>query len=295
MKATKAFTLIELLVVIAIIAILAAILFPVFAQAKEAAKKTQSLSNTKQLGLGIVMYMGDFDDTFPAGTAAWQCFEKGCGEYWGLYQWAPRTSPYLKNFGILGSPGDPMGGRFLPGTEWKGVQMSYAANGLIGLGSGCRGVMCIQLGNDPVVNGSNVRQPAAVIMLAESRSDDWRKAKAQYNWQDGANWSNFFGGVLTGWAWYIDSQLPNGCGNWGKTVGCGSFPYGKNGAVSVFSNGQSNFVFCDGHSKSMNPVATVPATRNGSTGDNFWTYGQYDDGVNWPSTGQASLWLASHE
>ncbi len=65
MKKRTAFTLIELLVVIAIIAILAAILFPVFAQAKAAAKKTSSLSNIKQQVLGIMIYIGDSDDIFP--------------------------------------------------------------------------------------------------------------------------------------------------------------------------------------------------------------------------------------
>ena len=60
-----AFTLIELLVVIAIIAILAAILFPVFAQAKEAAKKTQCLSNKKQIATSTLIYCADHDDYFP--------------------------------------------------------------------------------------------------------------------------------------------------------------------------------------------------------------------------------------
>ena len=60
----KAFTLIELLVVIAIIAILAAILFPVFAQAKLAAKKSADLSNSKQIGIGLQLYIADNDDVF---------------------------------------------------------------------------------------------------------------------------------------------------------------------------------------------------------------------------------------
>lgn len=66
MKHTRGFTLIELLVVIAIIAILAAILFPVFARAREQARKTTCISNHKQLALAILMYAQDYDETFPA-------------------------------------------------------------------------------------------------------------------------------------------------------------------------------------------------------------------------------------
>jgi len=92
----RAFTLIELLVVIAIIAILAAILFPVFAQAKAAAKKSTCVSNTKQLGLGIIMYVGDYDDVymqryFGTNTA-------------GVPHWADLVQPYVKNRNITNCP-----------------------------------------------------------------------------------------------------------------------------------------------------------------------------------------------
>jgi len=88
MKQTKAFTLIELLVVIAIIAILAAILFPVFAQAKAAAKKTAAMSNAKQIGISMKMYNGDYDD---ANVYAW-------------WDWNVPLAPYTKNWDIFIDP-----------------------------------------------------------------------------------------------------------------------------------------------------------------------------------------------
>lgn len=86
----KAFTLIELLVVIAIIAILAAILFPVFAQAKEAAKKTACLSNLKQVALATIMYANDYDDV---NTPS----EYGGGGVVSHMTWTTLTYPYVKN------------------------------------------------------------------------------------------------------------------------------------------------------------------------------------------------------
>lgn len=89
----RAFTLIELLVVIAIIAILAAILFPVFAQAKLAAKKAASISNVKQLDLGLIMYANDYDDTFGDSMQG-----SGNTDNTPVFDnWATDTYPYIKS------------------------------------------------------------------------------------------------------------------------------------------------------------------------------------------------------
>jgi len=96
----KAFTLIELLVVIAIIAILAAILFPVFAQAKAAAKKTQALSNAKQVLLGFNMYVNDYDGVYPEHA---QGFATGTETPSSLI-WNGMLQPYMKNNQLINDP-----------------------------------------------------------------------------------------------------------------------------------------------------------------------------------------------
>lgn len=97
-QARRAFTLIELLVVIAIIAILAAILFPVFAQAKEQAKRTSCLSNAKQINLGMMMYLNDYDDTTPTILGP-----RGSNTSYQI-DWYTQVTPYVKNFGVFFCP-----------------------------------------------------------------------------------------------------------------------------------------------------------------------------------------------
>ena len=144
-RALRGFTLIELLVVIAIIAILAAILFPVFAQAREKARQTTCGSNLKQIGLAVTMYAGDNDEQFPAaanntyaatiGNITWydlcepyvKVGAKGMGR---PTEGGPKTfytCPSFANDAFPSNPGDPAPFAFTAAQITAG--MSYAANG----------------------------------------------------------------------------------------------------------------------------------------------------------------------
>ena len=113
----RAFTLIELLVVIAIIAILAAILFPVFAQAKFAAKKSSGLSNNKQLNTAMQIYLSDNDDTYCPAYVYGDPNSGGSLDDTGILNWSGSIQPYVKNAQIFVSPFDPIGGQ--PPTNFK--------------------------------------------------------------------------------------------------------------------------------------------------------------------------------
>ena len=108
----SAFTLIELLVVIAIIAILAAILFPVFARARENARRTSCLSNMKQIGLAFVQYTQDYDERFPIDQV---------GAYPpGPYGWADALQPYLKSTQTFQCPSESLAGDSDPRADGPG-------------------------------------------------------------------------------------------------------------------------------------------------------------------------------
>jgi len=166
---SRAFTLIELLVVIAIIAILAAILFPVFAQAKVAAKKTAYISNIKQSGTSVQIYLSDSDDVFPmamgsrpAPTNTWGAGTAhpvpanaldpttANGAAWNTPGratmansiWANSCQPYMKNLGILANPnasdvslaGDgftPQGKNSFNGIQYNGLMHSLSSSSVV--------------------------------------------------------------------------------------------------------------------------------------------------------------------
>jgi prepilin-type N-terminal cleavage/methylation domain-containing protein/prepilin-type processing-associated H-X9-DG protein len=100
-SSTRGFTLIELLIVISIIAILAAILFPVFARARENARRSSCQSNLKQIGLALLQYVGDYDDSMPRsfyGTAVDTTPTN--------YKWMDAVQPYVKSTQVFVCPSD---------------------------------------------------------------------------------------------------------------------------------------------------------------------------------------------
>ena len=152
----RGFTLIELLVVIAIIAILAAILFPVFAQAKESAKKTQCISNQRQLGLAWTMYAGDADDRaclsyYQDGGVAWDFrFDALDGKpQLGL------LGPYTKAGALNACPS------FHPSTNWDRPFTGYAYN-------------ATYIGGDPALAGhpeaslSQIADPVGTVVFTDA-------------------------------------------------------------------------------------------------------------------------------
>jgi prepilin-type N-terminal cleavage/methylation domain-containing protein/prepilin-type processing-associated H-X9-DG protein len=240
-RSKNGFTLIELLVVIAIIAILAAILFPVFAQAREKARQTSCLSNNKQLATAITMYAQDYDEQYPNGLQ----------QDWWMDTWVRTTQPYVKNFQVYRCPSDSVAPdpNYAP---WAGIRISYATNGLMnwdGKNWSVFGVMGLSQSWMGTVsqNLAAVSRPAETVMLAEKHdagnTSDWGPG-CMFT---GVNW----------WDWAGHGEIPNG-----NNLSTAAYPNGPDGAVTAKHSGQGNFAFADGHCKSMKPSATNPDPKN---------------------------------
>jgi|SwirhisoilCB3_FD_contig_41_3664785_length_1479_multi_5_in_0_out_0_2 prepilin-type N-terminal cleavage/methylation domain-containing protein/prepilin-type processing-associated H-X9-DG protein len=259
----RGFTLIELLVVIAIIAILAAILFPVFAKARAAARKTTGTSNLKQLGTATMMYVQDYDETFPyynwglmscnesgnAGGAGTLSGDSAGFEAYSAGAWCNSLQPYIKNLGLFQDPSDK--------HQW---QPGY----------------CINFPQSNFKAGTKSWQRSTWLSYGWSEGASGTKL-AQYDYP--ANdllWSDYIGVLVD--CWHKDQGVP-GAGNWTADAYIrraifndldwqsadprdGGQTWNNNWVTSIYSKGirhetHVNITFMDGHAKLMPALNVV--------------------------------------
>jgi len=240
----RGFTLIELLVVIAIIAILAAILFPVFAQAREKARQASCTSNFNQMAKAMIMYRGDYDETFP--PFMYGPNDGGFSYNWQIdTTWPQMVQPYVKNWMILRCPSDgkakedvllaDMGAN--PTSPQLFKEYCYGLTTDLGFNYMFLAPMFGAAGQSQGVKDSQVAKPAECYQNLDSTwtfagcdipdgGGNWFVEAPSY-WNSGTEW--WFGG------WTIDD-----CTNWMHYGG--TFPRHSN-AVNV--------AFVDGHCKSQ--------------------------------------------
>ncbi|BDI28365.1 hypothetical protein CCAX7_004160 [Capsulimonas corticalis] len=252
------FTLIELLVVIAIIAILAAILFPVFAKAREKARQISCASNMKQLSLGLIQYAQDYDEKFPLAN------EKDDGGGWGWWwTWAYTTQPYVKSYNVFRCPDDSAAvtGNGVPAKSYH-VNTFLCDSGFATCGPMSPGGDWAT-GATPLVTPSlaSINRPADTILIAEAHNAE---SVAHNSAQKGDG--IFASASFIGQSWQ-DGFLGFGEIPDGKATG--NYPFGPNGAVTAAHTGRANFAFCDGHVKSLLPIQTDP-DRAGDPDHNMW-------------------------
>lgn len=242
---TNAFTLIELLVVIAVIAILAAILFPVFASAREKARQTTCTSNLRQLGLAFAQYTNDYDETLPCGSY----FASGLG-------WAGQLYPYVKSPGVFKCPDDTTTNQtnVVNGTTYTLYPISYACNQnlteTVASTTGIAGVT------------SQLNSPTNTVLLYEITSELNPGAAVQdYNVSDLSTVNEEGNSVSSGQAKFYSpvgngiaaenlmSELQQATGYSGRSLRQVDFHAIEfTGAGGRHSQG-SNYLACDGHVK----------------------------------------------
>lgn len=236
-KSKCGFTLIELLVVIAIIAILAAILFPVFAKVREKARQTTCLNNEKQIGLGVLQYIQDYDETFPGS------------QFYGTtpatqYGWSSAIQPYIKNGTMANSAwgNGAAGGIFTCPSSPLPLYQSYAlrsdvfpnmwpnggwhAVSLAAIDSPSSKVMGFEMGDQGSYTGEFFMFPTNL-----------------WFWMSSADWGDMSKNHVPDNSYkYGDCDETGGKVNWWS--GCAQFPRYRH-------TGNTNIPYLDGHVKSM--------------------------------------------
>jgi prepilin-type N-terminal cleavage/methylation domain-containing protein/prepilin-type processing-associated H-X9-DG protein len=250
-KCLKAFTLIELLVVIAIIAILAAILFPVFAQAREKARQATCASNLKQIALGVIQYEQDYDEDYPT-----QGLSSGNDNYDYGQTAVTIVQPYIKSYDVFTCPDDPQAAPPTNSSGYVGPKLSYVFNGAMGYdtnGWGEDGLInpgwgWLGTGTDTPVSDASVNFPSSTILVTEA----W-----QYPAVDGTQSYigafDAFHDVADGADGNDDGIIP------GQTPGnqCTADTNPNDIILNHSHAGRTNFAFADGHVKALFPLQTV--------------------------------------
>jgi prepilin-type N-terminal cleavage/methylation domain-containing protein/prepilin-type processing-associated H-X9-DG protein len=228
----SAFTLIELLVVIAIIAILAAILFPVFAQAREKARQTACLSNTKQIGIGLLMYIQDYDESYPrhldcVATAPYN--DPSCPHN----SWATMVESYIKTRDVFTCP------------SRSDIGYSYTKNATTGQVAGAYTVMAYGMNywlssyyyptvHGPGIGLADIVRPADTVWIAETGNSKRTPGIGAY-----LMYPSVYGRVLVRSNNTYGFDYRDAAGNYARA------------RLTDRHNEGLNVIWCDGHAKWM--------------------------------------------
>jgi prepilin-type N-terminal cleavage/methylation domain-containing protein/prepilin-type processing-associated H-X9-DG protein len=245
-RRTRGFTLIELLVVIAIIAILAAILFPVFAKAREKARQISCASNERQLGLAIIQYNQDNDERFMPGLGTSNLFGQG---------WTGECQSYIKSTGLAKCPDDSTG------TATNGTLSAYPVSYAF---------------NSNMANSAlaSMNAPASTVMLCEVEGATARIDQSDEGTNNGlstpaiGNLSPATNGLEVNGVWTDALNAQTSTGMKFATGPMGGYAESSSanftGATGIHTDG-SNLLFGDGHVKYFRGAAISPGF-NGTSG-----------------------------